>query len=258
MRNERAYYNEIDPHAAQWLRNLIAGGHIAAGDVDERSITDVRSDDVRGYRQCHFFAGIGGWSLAMRLAGWPDERPAWTGSVPCQPYSVASVGHGGAQGPRDERDLWPPFFGLLRELAPTTVFGEQVASSIQWGWWDRAALDLESAGYAAASAVLRADAYGADHERKRLYWLADAGRARWEGHQPLDGVSVAAPAPFAVNGDPLTRARRALDGDYSGLLPCDGLSVQLERLATKGYGNAIVPKVGGDFIRAFIDVSGIS
>lgn len=26
-----AYYNEIDPFAAQWLRNLIAGGHIAPG-----------------------------------------------------------------------------------------------------------------------------------------------------------------------------------------------------------------------------------
>ena len=37
-----AYYNEIDPYAAQWIRNLIAAGHIAAGDVDERSIEDVK------------------------------------------------------------------------------------------------------------------------------------------------------------------------------------------------------------------------
>lgn len=27
-----AYYNEHDPYAAQWLRNLITAGHIAAGD----------------------------------------------------------------------------------------------------------------------------------------------------------------------------------------------------------------------------------
>ncbi len=26
-----AYYNEIDPFAAQWLRNLINAGHIAPG-----------------------------------------------------------------------------------------------------------------------------------------------------------------------------------------------------------------------------------
>src|SRR3990167_3813886 len=68
-----AYYNEIDPYAAQWLRNLIKAGHIAPGDVDERSIVDVRADDLRGYTQCHFFAGIGVWSHALRLAGWPDE-----------------------------------------------------------------------------------------------------------------------------------------------------------------------------------------
>lgn len=52
-----AYYNEIDPYAAQWLRNLIADGHIAAGDVDERDIRDVKPEDLRGYTQCHFFAG---------------------------------------------------------------------------------------------------------------------------------------------------------------------------------------------------------
>ena len=31
-----SYYNEIDPFAAEMLRNLIAAGHIAPGDVDER------------------------------------------------------------------------------------------------------------------------------------------------------------------------------------------------------------------------------
>ena len=77
-----AYYNEIDPYAAQWLRNLIEAGLIAAGDVDGRSIEDVTPNDIRGYTQCHFFAGIGGWSAALRLAGWPDSMPVWTGSCP--------------------------------------------------------------------------------------------------------------------------------------------------------------------------------
>lgn len=69
-----AYYNEIDPFAAQWLRELIAAGLIAPGEVDERSIEDVRPDDLNGFVQCHFFAGIGIWSLALRMAGWPDGR----------------------------------------------------------------------------------------------------------------------------------------------------------------------------------------
>ena len=41
-----AYYNEFDPHAAAWLRNLIAAGVIAPGDVDERSIEDVTPNRV--------------------------------------------------------------------------------------------------------------------------------------------------------------------------------------------------------------------
>ena len=83
------YYNEFDPFAAQWLRNLIKAGLIPAGDVDERSITEVKPADLRGYAQCHFFAGIGGWSLALELAGVPESTRLFTGSCPCQPFSSA-------------------------------------------------------------------------------------------------------------------------------------------------------------------------
>lgn len=62
-----AYYNEIDPKAAQWLRNLIAAGLIAVGEVDNRSIVDVHADDVRGFDQVHLFAGIGVWSYAPHI-----------------------------------------------------------------------------------------------------------------------------------------------------------------------------------------------
>ena len=41
-----AYYNEIDPFAAQWLRELIKAGHIAPGEVDTRSIENVAADDL--------------------------------------------------------------------------------------------------------------------------------------------------------------------------------------------------------------------
>ena len=83
------YYNENDPYAAQWLRNLMAAGHIPEGCVDTRSILDVQPEDLAVFTQCHFFAGIGGWPLALRLAGWPVDKPVWTGSCPCQPFSVA-------------------------------------------------------------------------------------------------------------------------------------------------------------------------
>jgi DNA (cytosine-5)-methyltransferase 1 len=165
-----AYYNEIDPHAAHWLRKLIAAGHIAPGDVDERSITDVRPDDLEGYTQCHFFAGIGGWSLALRLAGWPDDRPVWTGSCPCQPFSVAGKG----KGIHDERHLWPEFARLIRERRPPTVFGEQVAGAAGLAWLDLVQSDLENFGYACGAADLPACSVGAPHRRQRLYWVAHA------------------------------------------------------------------------------------
>lgn len=245
-----AYYNEIRPYAAEWLRGLIAAGRIAPGDVDERSITDVRPDDLRGYRQCHFFAGIGGWSLALRLAGWEDERPVWTGSCPCQPYSVASLTGEGAQGQGDERHLWPPFFLLVREQRPPKLYGEQVASAIPWGWWDEVALDLEAQDYATAAAILRADAVGADHERKRLYWTAHAGGEGREGSEQHDGLPRSQEAPQPELGDPFAGSRAAVAGRIEHLRLDDGLSVGVGRSRIHGYGNAIVPQVAAAFIRA--------
>lgn len=164
------YYNEFDPGAAAWLRNLAAAGHVAPGTVDERSIAEVRPADLAGHDQCHFFAGIGGWPHALDLAGWPRARPVWTGSCPCQPYSTAGKGLGNA----DARNLWPVFFALIRECRPDVVFGEQVASAIGHGWLDGISADLEAEGYAVGACVLGAHSVGAPHIRQRLYWVAHA------------------------------------------------------------------------------------
>ena len=164
----RAYYNEIDPYAAQWLRNLMAAGHIPDGDVDERSITDVQPMDLKGYAQCHFFAGIAGWSHALRLAGWPDDRPVWTGSCPCQPFSVAGKG----RGKDDERHLWPHFFRLIRACRPTVVMGEQVAGKAGYGWFDGVRSNLEGESYTSRAVDIPACAVNAPHISLRLYWVA--------------------------------------------------------------------------------------
>ena len=172
------YYNEHDPKAAAWLRELIAAGLIPAGDVDTRSITEVSPDEIAHYTQCHFFAGIGGWSLALELAGWPASRPVWTGSCPCQPFSSAGQGKGGS----DDRHLWPVFRRLVAKLHPERVFGEQVASAVGFGWLDGVSADLEADGYAVGAVVLGAHSVGAPHIRQRLYWLADSQRKGLEGH----------------------------------------------------------------------------
>jgi len=175
------YYNEFDPFAAAWLRELIKDGLIADGEVDERSILDVRPRDLRGFTQCHFFAGIGGWSAAARLAGWSDDRPMWTGSPPCQPFSTA----GNRKGKDDERHLWPVFFDLIRECAPPVVFGEQVAAAIRSGWFDDLQTDMEAEGYATGMVVLPACSVGAPHKRDRLWYVAERmDNANTRRHEP--------------------------------------------------------------------------
>lgn len=165
-----AYYNEIDPFAAEWLENLILVGAIAPGEVDRRSIEDVAPSDLKGFTQCHFFAGIGVWSYALRQAGWCDDRPVWTGSCPCQPFSAAGKGTGFD----DERHIWPAFHHPITFNAPPVVFGEQVSSADGLAWLDLVQSDMEATAYAFGALDLCAAGVGAPHIRQRTFWMADA------------------------------------------------------------------------------------
>jgi DNA (cytosine-5)-methyltransferase 1 len=197
------YYNEWDSFAADWLRELIKDGLIPDGEVDNRSIADVRPEDLKEFTQCHFFAGIGGWSRALQLAGWSSDRPVWTGSPPCQSFSTAGKG----KGKDDERHLWPVFFNLIRECQPPTVFGEQVAAAIRYGWLDDLQIDFEKEGYAAGAFVLPAGGIGAPHKRERLFFVADSNDKRHEwsqeaGREARSGVEHTGSVSMANSGGP--------------------------------------------------------
>lgn len=184
------FYNEIDKDAADWLEELIRQGEIPFGVVDRRDIRDIRPDELHGYTQCHFFAGIGGWPLALRLAGWPDDRPVWTGSCPCQPFSTAGRGDGFA----DERHLWPHWHHLIQECGTDVVFGEQVAGQDGLAWLDLVFSDLEGTGYAVGTTDLCAAGVGSPQIRQRL-WIgavrvADGGSVRrLAGDRPGSGFA---------------------------------------------------------------------
>jgi len=285
-----AYYNEIDPGAAAWLRELIKQGHIADGVVDERSIEDVLPSELREFRQCHFFAGIGVWSYALQLAGWGDDRPVWTGSCPCQPFSRAGQGAGFA----DERHLWPAFHHLIRECRPVTIFGEQVEGRIGGAWIDLVHSDLEADGYAVGAVVAPAAGFGAPHIRSRMYWVAypdgDGCEARRET-PAADGYgdtidANGGPGLWATNTDdsrlevyseqssqqeqpPAQRSFTSSnwrnvewleyrDGKrrptQPGTFPLvDGAPARVVRL--RGYGNAIVAPQAAEFIKAYREVT---
>jgi DNA (cytosine-5)-methyltransferase 1 len=283
----KAYYNEIDPYAAQWLRNLIDAGHIASGDVDTRSIVDVKASDLTGYNQCHFFAGIGVWSHALRQSGWSDSRSVWTGSCPCQPFSVA----GNGEGTNDERHLWPIWFELIKQCRPDVVFGEQVESAIKYGWLDLVQDDLEREDYILGVAGIPAAGVGAPHIRHRLYFVAqssEVGRGgRRDGDTPRHGGQVQTEGRSAsgelantvesgwsgVSGGGETQEQRITQCGTSGFWrPADwidckdgktrpvepstfplayGAPARVGRL--RAYGNAIVPQVAQAFIEAYLE-----
>ena len=218
------YYNEYDPYAATWLRELIAYGAIPNGHVDTRSIRDVQPSDLSGYTQCHFFAGIGGWPYALRLANWDPARPVWTGSCPCQPFSVAGKG----LGTKDERHLWPEMFRLIRECRPATVFGEQVASKAGREWLSGVFTDLEGVGYAAAGADLCAAGVGAPHIRQRLWWVA---QSRFE--QARRGVCRSDESTATRSGGTPDKPGRSGSTRTGGLLDTDGSGSQPRRQAAE-------------------------
>lgn len=238
------YYNEIEPWPAARLRQLIADGHIPAGDVDERSIEDVEPRELAGYAQCHFFAGIGGWPLALQLARWPADRPIWTGSCPCQPFSAAGKGAGFD----DERHLWPSFQWLIGQCRPAVVVGEQVASAAVGPWIDLVLTDLEALGYAGGAYAGPAAGVGAKHIRQRTYWAAftdserdeqprEESRSRTSGRMGriLEPVSWDEPWQSA-----LSRLRIVGDG-----LPRSVGDTDAAR-------NAIIPQQAAEFIKALM------
>ena len=237
------YYNEWDAKTAAWLRELIRRGHLPDGIVDERSITEVAPEDLRGFRQWHFFAGIGGWPLAIKLAGWPAYAPVCTGSPPCQPFSVA-----GKRGGRDDsRHLAPAFLDLIAELRPPAIFGEQVSAAIKELWLDALFVELEDEGYTCASAVLPACSVGAPHKRDRLFFgaidladlVSDGLERRLRGwadkewqiiRRPAGRGGAAGDLPNAADGTGLAGIEGAAIGElqegYGEVYACSGLPDQ--------------------------------
>ncbi len=232
------YYNEIDPFAAEWMRWLIKAGGIPDGVIDTRSIVDVQPEDIRDFDQCHFFAGIGGWPLALGRAGWPSGRRVWSGSCPCPPFSVAGrkkacpkcSGIRPIPCPRrtgvfvcidcdhawyaDGRHLYPEFHRLISECRPPVVYLEQVAGGDGLIWLAGVRARLERSGYALGAADLPAACVGSPNIRQRL-WGCAVRVADSELQRTRSGDGQERATGFR-------RDRSAIDGAARGMADSDG------------------------------------
>ncbi len=240
----KTYYNEFDPFAANWLAQLQRKYLISPGFIQEKSIADIKAKELQGFTRAHFFAGIGGWDLALHLAGWPQEKGVWTGSCPCQPFSDA----GKRGGTADARHLWPTWAKLIKVCRPDVIFGEQVASAAGRGWFDGVRADLEGMGYGSAAVDLCAAGFGAPHIRQRLYWMAYAKGQRLNRSQ-------AAPGPHGRAGFKASGAAGRRLGHPSGasLAPSKPQALRgqgrgKEGRATQQHGGASVDGLGNSEI----------
>ena len=289
------YYNDNEPFCCAWIERVIYSGKFGPAVIEQSSITEITTD-LSDFTQCHFFAGIGGWKIALNMAGWPSEAPVWTGSCPCQPFSQA----GKQKGVSDERHLWPAWFSLICQYLPPVIFGEQVASPLGRSWLSGVLTDLETLGYRTAAADLCAAGIGAPHIRQRLWFVADrlgntilSGRAaqprKLERAQGTKKADTAYP-PSRDDANRLVQSnsdrfqernktattmgyRNTVDSaswtDLEWVLCADGkarpiksglcpVAYGIPKVAPKiaGYGNAIVPQVAATFIQAYMDTLG--
>ena len=241
----KAYYNDTDRFCCDWLSNLMDKGLITPGRIDDRSIVDITGDDVSGYDRVHFFAGIGGWDHALNLAGW--NGPVWTGSCPCQPFSVTGKG----KAADDERHLWPAWFSLIRECKPAIVFGEQVEAAIGWGWLDAVFAGLEAEGYACGAAVLPACGVGAPHIRQRLWFM---GHANGVGCKGSDILQQGRSGSWWASADYLPCTDGKARPVEPGTFPlAHGAPARVVRL--RGYGNSLCAPQAQAFIEAYMELT---
>lgn len=260
------YFNDNNSYTCKWLENLWPSSK-----VDCQSIINITRDHVKDYRRVHLFAGIGGWEYALQLANWPNNLPVWTGSCPCQPFSVA----GKRKGESDARHLWPEMFRLIQECRPPTIFGEQVAGKLGLEWFAGVRTNLEGIGYAVGGADLPAACVGAPHIRQRLFWVAHSHGNEFDDtfREPIAEVArgknyseyperrgaskpsrtgISEPWNSWLEVQSRDGKTRRIPGVKQGIFPlAPRVSGTVEQI--RAYGNAVVPQVAAVFIRSYLE-----
>lgn len=241
------------------------------------------TDQVRPLRVGDAFAGIGGMSLGLHMAGgfetrwfievdefcqrvlakhWPDvpqygdildvrgsDLPAidvLTAGFPCQPVSNA----GKRLGTADERRLWPEVARFIREIRPRYVLLENVSALLGRGMGDVLG-SLAACGFDCEWDCIPAAAVGAPHPRDRVWVLAHT-----HGTRPRDTEEI--DARFKRNGGWNAPARSSwwdVEPDVGRVV--HGVPSRMDRRRQRdrigALGNAVVPQVVAHVARRILE-----
>ena len=170
-----------------------------------------------------------------------------SGGFPCQPFSCA----GKRKGKKDDRDLWPEMFRIIKEIRPSWVVGENVANFANMEL-DRTLSDLESEGYETRAFVLPACAIGAPHQRYRTFIVANSISFRWR--RMGQSQEERCLRKFTQNSKTkrwqkkrenavhllLSGTKEITSGSRKFRRNDDGLSIGVDRL--RALGNAVMPQ----------------
>lgn len=167
-----------------------------------------------------------------------------TGGYPCQPFS----GAGKRKGAEDDRHLWPEVRRIIQEARPTWVLCENVAGHITLGL-DEVLTELESDGYAAQTLNLPACSVGLWHKRERV-WIVANDESEHLQESEVVGKGKIISKPRGTSDETRLRVARWEADQPSMVGMAHGLSNWVDR--SRGLGNAIVPQVAYEIMRAII------
>lgn len=118
-----------------------------------------------------------------------NEIDIITGGFPCQPFSVS----GERNGQSDPRYKWPEMFRAIQTVRPPYVVAENVYGIVNWSKglvFEKVQTDLESEGYEVLSFVLPAASVGANHERKRVWFVGFNRMFKVERQRALEQINT--------------------------------------------------------------------
>lgn len=167
------------------------------------------------------------------------------GGFPCQPFSRASEnGTFKRKGTEDDRFLWGEMFEIAQKIRADWIIGENVDGLINMGL-DQILSQLEDNNYSTRVFNIPASAAGANHQRYRLWIVANSSCS----HKPRNRLSRGLEKEQLFNYKnfrPREYAFTTWKGESRIYREHDGLSTRMDRIRRKrlkALGNSIVPQV---------------